>query len=141
MRAVFTVFFEAPFWVAILESEDADELVVARHVFGGEPTNAELLDFMLHHFHLMRRSSTPMASEASSLEASREGRANPKRAMRLAARESSRPPSTKAQAALSAAREAGKSESAASRREALLEAEEKRFRLRAEKRREKHRGH
>ena len=56
MDATFTIYFEDPFWVGLLESEDEGTLVVARHVFGAEPSNAQLLHFMLYEFHRMRRS-------------------------------------------------------------------------------------
>jgi hypothetical protein len=45
-----TVFFDQPFWVAVLETRDDDGTVRAiRHVFGGEPTNPELYEFLLRH--------------------------------------------------------------------------------------------
>jgi len=137
MDAVFTVFFEDPFWVGILESEGEGRLVVARHVFGAEPSNAELLHFMIHGYARMRRSET----------AAGDGpvrgivRMNAKRAAREAGRTRSRPVSTKAQAALSAARSDLKSERKASSREERRAANERRFELRAERRRRRHAGH
>lgn len=137
MRTVFTVYFEGPFWVGILESEDEGILVVARHVFGAEPGNAELLDFMLDGFHMMRRQGS--LSPRQEREENRPR--NPKRLLREARRDAARPPATKAQAALSASREARMSESKALRREAREDAEARRFLLHAGKRKEKHRGH
>jgi hypothetical protein len=136
MRATFTVYFENPFWVGLLESESEEGFVVAREVFGAEPSNAELLDFMLKGFASMRRSvpsAAPGPEPAKAL--------NPKRAAREASREMSRPPSTKAQAALAVARDASATESR-SRGRAEREADEKAaFLLRAGKRKEKRRGH
>ena len=137
MVATFTVFFEDPFWVGILESEHEGNLVVARHVFGAEPSNAELLDFMLYRFSDLRRSK-PRPDEAPS-------RAlpplSPKRAQRAARKAQSRPPSTKSQAALSAALEEGKAERGLTSREERRAEAERRFSLRSEKRKRRRSGH
>jgi hypothetical protein len=136
MAAVFTVFFEDPFWVGVLESEEDGVLTVARHVFGAEPSNPELLHFMLYRFSDMRRSS--FSAEGRRADATP---LSPKRAQRAARREAARSVSTKAQAALSAAREGLKAESAASSREERRAEAERRFDLRSEKRKRKRAGH
>jgi len=145
MDEVFTVFFDERFWVGVLESRDEGRLVVARHVFGPEPSNPELLDFMLHRFADMRRFSRREGGGYSGADDSpgavpREGPRNPKRAQREARRELVRPPSTKAQAALAAARDEGKAERAVISREERLASEARRFELRSEKRKRKHAG-
>jgi hypothetical protein len=45
-----TVLLETPFWVGIFERNDAEGYAVARQIFGGEPTDAELYEFVLAHF-------------------------------------------------------------------------------------------
>jgi hypothetical protein len=135
MVAVFTVHFEDPFWVGVLESEDEGSFVVARHVFGAEPSNAELRDFLLYEFAGMRRTIAGRAPESGP-----SGPKNPKRGRRDAMRDIARPPSTKAQAALQAARSDLKSERKASSREERLAEAERRFALRSEKRKRRHRG-
>lgn len=135
MVAVFTVFFEGPFWVGILESEDEGRLEVARVVFGAEPSNAELLHFMLHRFADMPRALSREGADR------RRGPVDAKRAVREARREAGRPVSTKARAALSAARSAIKSERKASSIERGRELEERRFELRSEKRKRRRAGH
>jgi hypothetical protein len=137
MDATFTIYFEDPFWVGLLESEDEGALVVARHVFGAEPSNAQLLHFMLYEFHRMRRS----APAKGSFQAVASGHRNPKRAIREARRDQVRPPSTKAQAALSAALEASKTEREINAREERRAHEDRRYELRAEKRKKRHEGH
>jgi len=48
VTSVFTVFFEDPFWVGILE-ENYDEInYMGRHIFGAEPSNSELLQFYIY---------------------------------------------------------------------------------------------
>jgi hypothetical protein len=136
MAAVFTVYFEGTFWVGVLESEERGRLIVARHVFGSEPSNVELLDFMLYRFAFLPRSG------ALSDETQAENRIrSPKRASREVMRDIGRPPSTKAQAALKAAREETKAERASISREEKLALCARRFELRTEKRKKKHAGH
>jgi len=137
MRAVFTVYFEGPFWVGVLESEDEGTITVARHVFGAEPGNAELLDFMLSGFHRMPRHGSVMPQT----DGARDRPRNPKRLLREARRDAVKSPTTKAQAALAASRESLKTESKILRREARENEESRRFLLHAGKRKEKHRGH
>ncbi|TDP93726.1 YjdF family protein [Labedaea rhizosphaerae] len=45
MSATFSVFHDGQFWVGVLELHDEDGVRAARHVFGPEPGNAELLEF------------------------------------------------------------------------------------------------
>jgi hypothetical protein len=42
---VFTVYFDGQFWVGVLEMHGPDGVRAARHIFGPEPTNPELLEF------------------------------------------------------------------------------------------------
>jgi Protein of unknown function (DUF2992). len=149
MAAVFTVYFEAPFWVGILESEENDRLVVARHVFGAEPTNPELLDFMLYRFAFLPRAATALASSGEASAGTVSGLCatsptkprNPKRALREASKERARPPSTKAQAALAAARDEAALERHALSRDEREAAAERRYQQRKEKRKRKKAGH
>ena len=163
MRATFTVYFEGPFWVGVLESEPvAGQIRAARHVFGAEPSNAELLAYMLDRFSELAGAVSGARAGSEAGAAARPGpygpcfsasaapaslreapcrRPNPKRALREAARDASRPPSTKAQAALVAEREAFKAAASSRARARREELAERRFRPRAGKRREKRRGH
>jgi hypothetical protein len=136
MNATFTVYFEGPFWVGILESDDEESLIVARHVFGREPTNAELLHFMLYQYADMQRHKGKTGNGGS-----RGIHVNPKRAQREARREQTRQVSTKAQSALSTAIESQKVEHAIISREERRALDEYRFELRSEKRKRRHAGH
>lgn len=149
MAAVFTVYFQAPFWVGVFESEESGHLLVARQVFGAEPTNPELLDFMLYRFAFLPRAAIALvahreAPSESSLARSGERSAkarNPKRALRDAARERAAPPSTKAQAALAAAREEAGAVRRSLSRDEREAAAARRYLLRAQKRKRKKAGH
>lgn len=120
MSSTFTVYFEDPFWVGVLEVTAPDGVRAARHVFGGEPTGPELLAFAARDFGGLL--DTALAAPVVDPQSIRRPRAsNPKRLARAAAREQAkRPVSTAAQEALSRAQEQSKSESrtAAKRRKA-----------------------
>ncbi len=45
-----TIFFEKRFWVGTFERIDKEGYVVARHIFGSEPSDSEVYDFVLHHY-------------------------------------------------------------------------------------------
>ena len=42
-----TVYFDGQFWIGLVECADADRLQVARHIFGAEPSDNEVLEFVL----------------------------------------------------------------------------------------------
>jgi hypothetical protein len=44
-----TICFDASFWGRVLEIAEAGEVRATRHVFGSEPTDAELHQFLLRH--------------------------------------------------------------------------------------------
>ena len=134
-RNVFTVLFQPPFWVGIAERWEAAGYSAARVVFGAEPTDAQLYEWLLREWH--RLDFSPAAEgERPVIE-----RKNPKRALREA-REATRVRgvSTRAQEVLSRQRE---QEGLARKREAKSRREHQRqekYLLRQQKKREKKRG-
>ena len=134
-RNIFTVLFQPPFWVGVAERWEEGGYSAARVVFGAEPTDARLYEWLLREWH--RLDFSPAAEgERPVIE-----RKNPKRALREA-REATRVRgvSTRAQEALSRQREQeGKVRQAQSRRARQEEAERK-YVLRQQKKREKKRG-
>ena len=54
MKATFTVFFEAPFWKGIYEREEQNKISVAIVVFGVEPKDIEVMQFLNTHFQSLR---------------------------------------------------------------------------------------
>ena len=131
-----TVRFEAPFWICLYERGDLESCQVCRHIFGAEPRDQEVYAFLLENWRRLKF-SPPVPLEAPA------GRTvSPKRARREARRQT-RPSAmgTKAQQALALQRKQGK-EARSRRSHAEREAEEARkFALRQEKRKEKHKGH
>ena len=49
-----TVLFDAPFWVGIYERVSGGQLEACRIVFGSEPKDYEVYDFLLKNWHRLR---------------------------------------------------------------------------------------
>ena len=118
ISAQLTVFFDGRFWIGVLEHHElrrggdtigrAITVRAARHVFGAEPSDVELYDFLLTHGGILidRAAASPPVPASRSAGSSSAPRPNPKRAARQAAKEAARARlSTAAQAALAASRE------------------------------------
>ena len=130
-----TVFFEDPFWVGVFERRDGSGLAVSRVVFGAEPKDAEVWNFVLHGYYRLRFSPAVDAPV-------RERAVNPKRMQRQAHRQTqSAGVGTKSQQALQLQREQMKTERHQQTREQLLAEQERQYALRQQRRKEKHRGH
>ena len=131
-----TVRFEDPFWVCLYERDGGGLYEVCRIVFGAEPGDQEVYAFLLEHWRELEF-SPPIAS-AGPPAAPR----GPKRARRAAGRET-RPAAmgTKAQQALALQREQGRAARARRTREEREAEQARRYALRQEKRKEKHKGH
>ena len=133
-KAGLTVFFEGPFWVGVFERVEDGKLSVCRVVFGSEPRDYEVWDFVLKNYCGLRFSP---AVEA----AVKDGRVNPKRRQREAGRQTMQARiGTKSQQALQLQREAIKTERRQIGREQKEARKERLFELKQQKRKEKHRG-
>ena len=130
-----TILFEDPFWIGLYEREDDTGYAVCRIVFGGEPRDQEVYAHLLEHWRTLRFSPPRPGTEHLPPPKSPKRRQREARRMTQAAGIG-----TKAQQALRLQREQGGRERKAARR-ARDEAEEKRkFQLRQEKKKQKHRG-
>ena len=133
-----SVFFEDPFWVGLCQLQEGKEYRVCRIVFGAEPKDAEVHQYLLRHWNDLRFS--PAIAGGPQERTIK----NPKRRQREIRRELERASSgagTKAQQALQLQREAGREQARQARKERRETREEEQFLLRQQKRREKHRGH
>ncbi|GII63987.1 hypothetical protein Skr01_40720 [Sphaerisporangium krabiense] len=138
-----TVCFADPFWVGYLEIDEGGAVRATRVVFGGEPTDAELHDFLLRNGSALlakAAANPPVASDARPV-----GRPNPKRAAKLAAREAARVAqgrrSTASQEAVRLEYEERKAEASAGLRARKAADAERRYEAARAKRRERRRGH
>ena len=50
VSGTFTLSFENPFWIGVFEIECGKNYEVARVIFGVEPTDAQLYEFILKNF-------------------------------------------------------------------------------------------
>ncbi|MEC3916113.1 YjdF family protein [Nocardia sp. CDC160] len=140
MPSTFSVFYDGQFWVGVLEITDGSSVRAARHVFGAEPTNAELEEFAVKHSGALfdRALAAPAVPAGTRPTAT----VNPKRLARMAAREqAARPLTSAAQDALRLAHEqAGHENRAAAKRRRAEAAEQQRAEA-IRKRKAKRRGH
>lgn len=129
------VFFEEPYWIGVFERTEGNQLTAARVVFGAEPSDREVLDWLLENFDRLKFSPAVKGKGPAQLAA------NPKRRQREAAKAAAGRPGTRSQQALSLAREMSKLEKAAESRTRRDAQEQRKRQLRLEKKKAKHRGH
>lgn len=134
-----TVMLEKSFWVGVFERNDAAGFAVARKIFGNEPTDAELYQFILTNYHELKFTEPQEFTLIIK-------RKNPKRILRDVKREvekarGSQPKNTHAQEVLRLALEKNKKiknkVSKAEKQKLIAE----KFSLKQEKKKKKHRGH
>ena len=129
-----TVFFDDPFWVGVFERIEENKLSVCRVVFGAEPKDYEVYDFILKNYSNLKFSS--------SIEVEvKKGNTNPKRLQREARKQSKQVGiGTKSQLALQQQREEMKLERKTKLRQRRELEKQRKFELKQEKRKQKHRG-
>ncbi len=133
-KAGLTVFFEGPFWVGVFERVEDGKLSVCRVVFGSEPRDYEVWEFILKNYYSLKFS--PAAPVAV-----RDGKVNPKRRQREAGKQTMQAGiGTKSQQALQLQREERKTERRQVGREQKEAEKQRMFELKRQKRKEKHRG-
>jgi hypothetical protein len=133
----FTIFFDPPYWVGVLEEERAGMLYIARHIFGAEPSEQEVLEFVRRDFDsLWAQMTVGIAVETETAR-----RFNPKRLQREVRRTMAAPPlSTKAQEAMRVQIEHNKQERKANHRAEREAEKEYKREVAREKAKAKHRG-
>ena len=131
-----TVFFEEPFWIGLYERETDGKYEVCKIVFGAEPKDNEVYDFLIKNWHQFRFSQ-PIDTRSHA-----ERRINPKRMQRKIKKQLCNVGiGTKAQQALKLQHEQGKLERKTVSRVQREVENDRKFELRQEKQKEKHRGH
>ena len=135
VSSTLTVHHDGQFWVGLAEHVEDGRYGVARIVFGAEPSNEEILQFVVGKWKRL----TFFGDDPT--EASKPAK-SPKRRAREAAKALKQPAmSTKAQQVLANQREAIKQESAHARSKRRADEVKARFEQRKLKRKQKHRGH
>lgn len=134
-----TIYFDGQFWVALIEREWEGRLQACRHVFGAEPGDGELAQFLESELPaLLRR----MQAGVCLPDAQRPRRVNAKRLQReVAAQLRAAPVSRLTHEALQAQLQLRKQGAQAERKLRREAEQERRWQLAREKARKKARGH
>jgi hypothetical protein len=136
MDCKFTVFFDPPFWVGIVEIIENNQCRAVRHIFGAEPTDPELLNFALQQYSKLEftRSVSVVANERHPV--------NYKRQMREIRAQMDIPQkSTRAQDIIRQEYELKAVEQKKITKVNNLQEEDRKYRLKKARQIEKHRGH
>ena len=129
-----TVFFEEPFWVGVFERIENGKMSVSKVTFGSEPKDYEIYEFVLKYYNVLKFSPSVKTLV-------KEQAKNPKK-LRREIRKSlaAKGIGTKSQQALQLQREPCKQQSKAKNREEKLLEENRKFELKQQKKKQKHRG-
>lgn len=134
-----TILLENSFWVGIFERNDAEGYAVARQIFGEEPTDPELYDFILSHYQVLKFTEPKNFKLVIK-------RKNPKRMKREVRKvmEKSKDQlkkTTRAQEVLRLELEINKKIKKTLDKKEIQEQLQKKFMLKQAKKKQKHRGH
>ncbi len=135
ISSTLTVFHDGQFWVGVVERNESGRLAVSKTLFGAEPSNEEILRFVVEHWQNLDFSEPITGSELPKRAAS------PKRRMREASKAiRQHGVSTKAQQALSKERESRKAKAKSDNAERRQLLKDQRFEQKKAKRKQKKKG-
>jgi len=136
MEGKLTVYFDDPFWVGVFERDDETGLRVSRVVFGSEPTDAELYEYIQREYKSIDFGK-PLKNQVQIVR-----KKNFKRMQREVRKEVyEEGVGTKAQQAMKLNQELNKKERQVISREQREAEQALKYKLRQDKKKEKHRGH
>lgn len=128
------VFFEDPFWIGVVERVDGGRLSVCKVTFGAEPRDREVYEYFLKNYERLRFSPAVETTV-------RELHGNPKRIQRKVQKQMAETGiGTKSQQALKLQHEQAKTVRREFGREQAEAKKQRKFELRQQKKKEKHRG-
>ncbi|WP_409975421.1 YjdF family protein [Bacillus sp. Bva_UNVM-123] len=132
------MYYDGQFWIGIIEVEQDGKLKAFRYVFGAEPKDIEILNF-IHNKLLKIINNAHQAGVASKEQPIK--RINPKRLQRQVAKEMKKVGiSTKAQEALKQEYEERKEEKKKFNKQYYDEMKEKKYLIKKQKAKAKHKG-
>ncbi|MBZ9609662.1 YjdF family protein [Clostridium estertheticum] len=130
------VFFEGVFWVGVFEKAYDGKYEVSKIVFGAEPKDYEVFDFILTTFYNLKFSN-PLRTESVEKR-----KINPKRYQReIKKAMENKGTGTKAQLAMQLQHELIKTERKIVSKEEKEEERQLKYKLRQQNKKDKHRGH
>lgn len=130
------IIFDGQFYISIFEKTDNDKLSVARHIFGLEPSDIEVFEYINHEF------DTLVFSSPIDIDKKVKTNVNPKKMQRMVKKEmKSTDIGTKSQIALKKLQEEKKIEKKEITKEQKEIEKKLNYKLKQEKKLEKHKGH
>lgn len=137
-RIQMTVYFDNPYWVAVLESVENDSIRICRIVYGQEPKDYQVQAFLSRNFRSLKFSS-PIEIGSGYIK---QTPVNPKRVQReINKLKAQKGISTKAQMALSKEREQNKKEKKKKSKETKDIEKKLQFEMKQNKKKQKRKGH
>lgn len=133
-----TVLYNESFWVGIFELEEGECYKASKVTFGAEPKDTEVYEFLLKNYYKLNFVSIESEKDESKLKK----KENPKRLQRKIHKEvQDKGIGTKAQIALKKQHEENKIERKKRTKEERKVKEERLFKIKQQKKKEKHKGH
>ncbi len=135
IAVTFTVFFEQPFWKGIYERVENNQISVAIVVFGAEPSDAEVFEYLNTHFLSFRFTKSLEIQKPKIIQ-------NYKRLQRNIKKQTQQKGiGTKSQQALQQQREQSKIESKSKSKQLKKQLQQQQFEIKQLKKKEKKKGH
>lgn len=132
----FTVLFDGMFWVGIFEKTSKGNYEVYKTIFGSEPKDSEVFNFISVEYKTLKFSNSISANK------SKDKKINPKRLQRIIKKETqSNGVGTKAQLAMKLQHEINKVEAKKKSKKKKEDEKCRQFKLSQQKRKRKHKGH
>ncbi|MEY8319784.1 YjdF family protein [Lachnospiraceae bacterium 46-61] len=136
ITATFTVFFEVPFWKGIYERQEYNKVSVALVVFGAEPKDFEVAQFLTEHFKTLLFSSTLITEQKPKVIK------NYKRLQRNIKKQTNQNGiGTKSQQILQQQRELLKTENKKNKKQQKKKLQQQQFEMKQQKKKQKKKGH
>ena len=130
-----TVYYNGALWIGVYERISDGRLEACKIIFGSEPKDYEVYQFLLQNWKNLR------FSPSVDIEKRAESKMNPKRMQRMIKKQlESNGTGTKSQQALKSQQEQAKAERKVLGRELKEEERQRQFLLKQQKKKEKHRG-
>ncbi|WP_206458868.1 YjdF family protein [Anaerovorax sp. IOR16] len=135
ISAKLTVFFEEPFWIGVYERTENQKLEVCKILFGAEPKDYEVYEYLLKNFSKLKFSPSVWTEKKVRKPI------NPKRLQREISKQLHETGlGTKAQQALKLQQQEMKTERKLNRKKKTEEEKQRQFDLKQKKKKQKHRG-
>jgi len=136
-----TIIFNGQWWIGLFERKDEANYAVAKHIFGQEPTDPEIYDFVLKSWQVLKFTE-PLNTDELEIKVQRKNFKRVRREIRkLLEKLDHARPMTHAQEVLSQDLEKNKKTRKAQSAQEKQAEEKFKFSLKQAKRKQKHRGH